>query len=104
MAMSGGIDSTVAALLLQEQGYELVGVTFRVFDPAPCPSAGQPGGCAAADTLLEAGRMAQALGIEHHVADFRRDFEETVKNYILFNLKCNESAYEGFEDMEEDEV
>lgn len=78
MAMSGGIDSTVAALLLQEQGYELVGVTFRVFDPAPCPSAGQPGGCAAADTLLEAGRMAQALGIEHHVADFRQDFEETV--------------------------
>ena len=78
MAMSGGIDSTVAALLLQEQGYELVGVTFRVFDPAPCPSAGQPGGCAAADTLLEAGRMAQALGIEHHVADFRQDFEGTV--------------------------
>ena len=35
MAMSGGIDSTVAAMLLREQGYELVGVTYRTFDQIP---------------------------------------------------------------------
>ena len=42
IGMSGGIDSTVAAILLLEQGYELVGATFRTFDPTPIANTQSP--------------------------------------------------------------
>ena len=67
--MSGGIDSTAACLMLQERGYEVVGVTMRVFDLASQLDAnGMP--C----FISEAREVAARLGIEHHVADERRGF------------------------------
>ena len=64
IGMSGGIDSTAACLMLQEQGYEVVGVTMRVFDLASQLDAeGTP------RFIAEAREVAQRLGIEHHVAD-----------------------------------
>lgn len=72
MAMSGGIDSTMSAVLLLEQGYELVGVTYRAW-----------GGVGADDAVMEAKRMAESLGIEHHTIDFREVFRERViRNFI----------------------
>ena len=66
MGMSGGIDSTAACLMLQEQGYEVVGVTMRVFDLASqLDAAGEP------RFIVEARELASRLGIEHHVADER---------------------------------
>lgn len=78
MAMSGGIDSTVAALLLLEQGYELTGVTFRTFDNISQGCLEKEKGCCNIDSLLEAKHMAQTLGFEHHIVDFRKEFEDTV--------------------------
>ena len=81
MAMSGGIDSTVAALLLKEAGHELVGATFRTFDVDDIHCAEQ--GCGSEDSVREAQEMAARLDIEHHVVDFRKAFRQNVmQNFI----------------------
>lgn len=83
IAMSGGIDSTVAAMLLQEQGYELVGVTYRTFDSISQGCMEKEKGCCSVDSLFEAKRMAQALGFEHHILDIRKEFRDSViQNFI----------------------
>ena len=79
---SGGIDSTVAAILLQEQGYELVGATFRTFDIVKDANLSNTKGCCSEDSITEAKKMAQLLGIEHHVLDFR----ETFHQYVISNF------------------
>lgn len=83
MAMSGGIDSTVAAMLLLEQGYELVGVTFRTFDSIKESCLAKEKGCCSIDSLVEAKHMADRLGFEHHILDFRDTFREhVIANFI----------------------
>ena len=83
MAMSGGIDSTVAAMLLLEQGYELVGGTYRTFDNISRGCMEKEKGCCSVDSLFEAKRMAQELGFEHHILDIRQEFKDTViTNFI----------------------
>ena len=74
IGMSGGIDSTVAAILLLEQGYELVGATFRTFDVVKDAEFSNTKGCCSEDSITSAQKMAQLLGIEHHVLDFRDTF------------------------------
>lgn len=80
VGMSGGIDSSAVCLLLQEQGYEVVGVTMRVWDldrQFQSPEQELP------DFILEAKALADRLGIEHHVADERDAFKKVVvKNFI----------------------
>lgn len=81
--MSGGIDSTVAAMLLKEQGYELVGVTYRTFDNISKGCMEKEKGCCSVDSIFEAKRMAQELGFEHHILDIRQEFKDTViTNFI----------------------
>ena len=75
MAMSGGIDSTVAAMLLLEQGYELVGVTYRTFDNISRGCMEKEKGCCSVDSLFEAKRMAQELGFEHNILDIRKNLK-----------------------------
>ena len=83
MAMSGGIDSTVAAMLLLEQGYELVGVTFRTFDSIKESCLAREKGCCSVESIMEAKHMAQTLGFEHHILDFRDTFREhVIANFI----------------------
>ena len=78
MAMSGGIDSTVSAMLLLEQGYELVGVTFRTYDSIKESCLAKEKGCCSIDSIMEAKRMAEKLGFEHHILDLRQTFKEHV--------------------------
>ncbi len=82
MAMSGGIDSSVSAILLQQEGYELVGATFQNFDvPASCTQ--QDKACGSSDAVGEARQLAEQLGIEHHVLDVRDAFRKSVmQNFI----------------------
>lgn len=81
--MSGGIDSTVAAMLLLEQGYELVGVTFRTFDSIKESCLAREKGCCSVESIMEAKHMAQTLGFEHHILDFRDTFREhVIANFI----------------------
>ena len=82
IGMSGGIDSTVAAILLLEQGYELVGATFRTFDPSPSAHCQSPN-CASEQSILDAQHMAATLGFEHHILDFRDTFREhVIANFV----------------------
>ena len=76
LGMSGGIDSTAACLMLMEQGYEVVGLTMRVFD-VPSQMAGDEPRCVA-----EAREVCSRLGIGHHVADEREAFGRQVVGYF----------------------
>lgn len=78
MAMSGGIDSSVAAILLLEQGYELVGVTFRTFDSIKESCLVREKGCCSVESIMEAKHLAAQLGFEHHILDYRQLFRDTV--------------------------
>ena len=81
--MSGGIDSTVSALLLQEQGYELVGVTFRTFDSMKESCLAKEKGCCSIESIMEAKHNAERMGIEHHIVDFRATFREhVISNFV----------------------
>ena len=72
VAMSGGVDSSVAAALLIEAGHEVVGVTMKLWG-GPSDT-----GCCAVSDVDDARRVADRLGIEHHVFNFGEDFERDV--------------------------
>ena len=83
LGMSGGIDSTVSAMLLLEQGYEVVGVTFRTFDSMKESCLAKEKGCCTIDSIMEAKRNAERMGFEHHIVDFRDTFRRCViQNFI----------------------
>ena len=80
VAMSGGVDSSAVCLLLQDQGYEVVGMTMRVWDlPQQFASTDQ----AQPDFILSAQELAARLGIEHHVVDVREEFRHTIVQNFL---------------------
>lgn len=74
-AMSGGVDSSVAAGLLVEQGHEVIGVHMKLHDAAPGASAGH---CCGLDDALDARRAAEVLGIPFYVMDLRDAFQRAV--------------------------
>ncbi len=83
MAMSGGIDSTVAAMLLVDQGYELEGVTFRSYDNISKACMEKETGCCNVDAIFEAKAIADKLGFRHQIIDIRDLFQQTViQNFI----------------------
>ena len=79
VAMSGGVDSSVAAALLVEQGYDVVGVTLRLTPwDEPAGTTARFGGCCSADTAGDARAVARTLGIPHYVLDAQDEFRRTV--------------------------
>ena len=83
LGMSGGIDSTVSAMLLLEQGYEVVGVTFRTFDSIKESCIAKEKGCCSIESIMEAKHNAEKMGFEHHIVDFRDTFKRcVVQNFI----------------------
>jgi tRNA-specific 2-thiouridylase len=74
--MSGGVDSSVAAALLKEQGYDVVGVTMRLFDDERNGEGGR--GCCGFQGFRDAARVAAKLGFPHYTWDFRREFATSV--------------------------
>mgnify|MGYP001089309202 FL=1 len=80
VGMSGGIDSSATCIMLQEQGYEVVGVTMRTWD---VPSHFSTPGQTQPDEVLEAQALASRLGIEHHVADVRKEFRKVIVQYFI---------------------
>jgi tRNA-uridine 2-sulfurtransferase len=83
LAMSGGTDSSVAAMLLKEQNYSLYGMTFRVYDSVSQACLEKETGCCSVDAIYEAKNLAKNLGFDHEILDLRDYFDETViKNFI----------------------
>ena len=68
VGISGGVDSSVAVLLLKQQGYEVIGITFIFTDNF---------------YSNEAVKVCENLGIEHHIIDYRKEFKETVINSFI---------------------
>lgn len=75
-AMSGGVDSSVAAALLVERGYEVIGMSLRLAAESPTPGASS--GCCSIDDFRDAARVAEILGIPHYVIDMREAFHRSV--------------------------
>ena len=80
--MSGGVDSSVAAAVLKEQGYEVVGVTMRLWDGENINETVAESTCCSLSAVEDARRVADNLGIDYHVLDFRKEFSEYVIDYF----------------------
>jgi tRNA-specific 2-thiouridylase len=76
VAMSGGVDSSVAAALLTAAGFEVVGVTLQLYDHGA--AAGRKGACCAGQDIRDAARVAARLGIAHYVLDYESRFRREV--------------------------
>lgn len=83
VAMSGGIDSSITALLLKEQGYDLVGITLRVWDYLSEGCEEKETGCCSMESIFEARDFCEKIGIPHYIVDVREEFKATVvQNFI----------------------
>jgi len=80
LGMSGGVDSSVSAYLLKEQGYEVIGITMKVW-PQDCISRAEDK-CCGPQAVADARGVAHALGIPHYVIDEADEFEKLVINYF----------------------
>ena len=81
VAMSGGVDSSVAALQLVEAGHEVIGLSMQLYDQQE--GASRFGGCCSLDDLHDARRTAAALGIPHYIMNFERQFETAVVSVFV---------------------
>ena len=77
IGMSGGVDSSVAALLMQEAGFECIGATMRLYDGQAAP-AGEGKTCCSLDDVEDARSVAHRLGIRHYVFNFTQEFRQEV--------------------------
>jgi tRNA-specific 2-thiouridylase len=81
VAMSGGVDSSVAAALLAEQGHDVIGLSMQLYDQ----SEGQTsfGSCCSIDDLHDARRVAAAINIPHYIVNFEKQFsEQVISNFV----------------------
>ena len=84
VAMSGGVDSSVAAALLAEAGYEVIGLSMQLYDQRdPEAGAGAYGSCCSLDDLHDARRVANTLGVPHYLLNFEADFRRTVVDQFV---------------------
>src|SRR3712207_4510133 len=81
--MSGGVDSSVAAALLVEQGYEVIGVTMRLWTAHDAEALPGKQSCCSVEDVDDAVAVAQTLGIRHYVLNFEREFREGVVDYFV---------------------
>lgn len=83
VGMSGGVDSSVAALLLKEQGYDVIGVTMEIWDGGESYDSSLEGGCCGLSAAEDARRVCEVLGIPFYVMNFKSEFKEKVVDYFI---------------------
>jgi tRNA-uridine 2-sulfurtransferase len=103
VAMSGGVDSSVVAGLLAEQGHDVIGVTLQLYDHGA--AAKRRGACCAGEDIHDAKRVADRIGIPHYVIDAEARFRETVMDDFAASyaagetpvpcVRCNQSVKFG---------
>ena len=82
VGMSGGVDSSVAALLLKEQGYEVIGVTMQIWQDEAEETREENGGCCGLSAVDDARRVAEKLDIPYYVMNFKKEFRKYVMDYF----------------------
>lgn len=78
VAMSGGVDSSVAAVMLHEQGYEVIGLTMKTWDYASSGGSSKETGCCSLDSINDARALAVGYGFPHFILDIREEFTGSV--------------------------
>lgn len=87
VGMSGGVDSSVAAYLLKEQGYDVTGVTMQIWQKEDACTIEHEGGCCGLSAVEDARRVAHTLDIPYYVMNFRDDFQKSVIDYFVKEYK-----------------
>ena len=82
VAMSGGIDSSLAAVMLHEQGYEVIGMTMKTWDYASSGGSKKETGCCSLDSINDARSIAVELGFPHYILDIREEFGDYVIDHF----------------------
>lgn len=83
VGMSGGVDSSVAAYLLKEQGYDVVGVTMQIWQDEKEEIRQENGGCCGLSAVDDARRVADTLEIPYYVMNFKKEFKRYVMDYFV---------------------
>ena len=83
VGMSGGVDSSVAAYLLKEQGYNVIGVTMQIWQDEDYDLQSHNGGCCGLSAVDDARRVAEQIGIPYYVMNFKAPFKEKVMDYFI---------------------
>jgi tRNA-specific 2-thiouridylase len=82
VAMSGGIDSTVTAMMLHQEGYEVIGITMKTWDYANSGGSRKETGCCSLDSINDARQVAVTMGFHHFIVDIREEFGD----YVIDNF------------------
>ncbi len=82
VAMSGGIDSTVSAMMMHEEGYEVIGITMKTWDYANSGGSKKETGCCSLDSINDARDVAVKVGFHHFIVDIREEFGD----YVIDNF------------------
>lgn len=82
VGMSGGVDSSVAAYLLKNAGYDVIGVTMQIWQDEEVAAQEESGGCCGLGAVDDARRVAYALDIPYYVMNFKREFKDAVMDYF----------------------
>lgn len=82
VAMSGGIDSTVAAVMLHDEGYEVIGITMKTWDYASSGGSKKETGCCSLDSINDARAVSVKMGFHHFIIDIRDEFG----NFVIDNF------------------
>ncbi|WP_064196943.1 MULTISPECIES: tRNA 2-thiouridine(34) synthase MnmA [Emticicia] len=82
VAMSGGIDSSLAAVMLHEEGYEVIGMTMKTWDYASSGGSKKETGCCSLDSINDARNIAVNLGFPHYILDIRDEFGDYVIDHF----------------------
>lgn len=83
VGMSGGVDSSVAAYLLKEQGFDVIGVTMQIWQDEDPLAMAENGGCCGLSAVDDARRVADRLDIPYYVLNFKREFRNNVIDYFI---------------------
>ncbi len=83
VGMSGGVDSSIAAMLLQEQGYEVTGITLRIWDYLSSGCSEKETGCCSLESIHEAQNLSEKFGFPHYIIDIREEFYNCVINNFI---------------------
>ncbi len=89
VAMSGGVDSSVVAALMKENGYDVTGITLKLYDDAKKSSAGRQ--CCAGQDILDAKRVSEKLNINHQILFYQKKFKKEVIDTFIDSYNAGET-------------